>query len=83
MPQIDGPTIRARAARLREVGSARVAAHLAAMQGRQAQILLEKPGLGRTEGFALARLRGDYAPGDIVPARITGQVDGQLTAEAA
>ena len=83
MPQLDGPTIRTRAARLREAGAARVEAHLSEMQGRQAQILIEKPGLGRTEGFALTRLPGDHPPGGIVAARITGQADGQLTAEAA
>ncbi len=83
MPQLDGPTIRERAARLRAAGDARVAAHLDAMQGRDAQILIEKPGLGRTEGFAQTHLPGDHPPGGIVAARITGHADGKLIAEAA
>jgi threonylcarbamoyladenosine tRNA methylthiotransferase MtaB len=84
MPQVDGPTVRERAARLRAVGAGRVAAHLAAMQGRRVRLLMERPGLGRTEGFAQTRLPvGGHAPGAIVPARITGCDEGTLLAEAA
>jgi len=83
MPQVDGPAIRERAARLREAGAARAAAHLAAMQGRRATLLMETPGLGRTEGFARTLLRGEARPGALVPARIVGSRDGHLEAEAA
>ena len=33
---------------------------------------MERPDLGRTEGFALARLAGAAAPGSLVRARVTG-----------
>ena len=83
MPQVPGDAVRERAARLRALGAERVAAHLAAMQGRAVRLLMERPDLGRTEGFAQTRLAGGGAPGAIVPARIVGQADGVLLAEAA
>ena len=67
MPQVAGATpCKDRAARLRALGGERVAAHLAAMQGRPVELLMERPDLGRTEGFAQTRLAGDRAPGTIV-----------------
>ena len=42
-------------------GAERVAAHLAAMQGRQVRLLMERPDLGRTEGFAQVRMAGSSA----------------------
>jgi threonylcarbamoyladenosine tRNA methylthiotransferase MtaB len=83
MPQVDGAVARARAARLRAAGAARVAAHLAAMQGRQVRLLMERPDLGRTEGFAQTRLNAAAAPGAIVAAQITGHEGDLLLAEAA
>jgi hypothetical protein len=44
---------------------------------------MEKPDLGRTEGFAQTRLAGAWQPGAVVPARITGRDAGLLLAEAA
>ena len=83
MPQVAGEAVRERAARLRAAGAERVAAHLAAMQGRQVRLLMERRDLGRTEGFAQTRLPGDHAPGQLVEARITGRSGGLLLAEAA
>ncbi len=83
MPQVDAAAVKERAARLRALGAARVAAHLAEMQGRPVRLLMERPDLGRTEGFAQTRLAGEHAPGTIVAARITGQAEGMLLAEAA
>ena len=83
MPQVAGAAIRERAARLRALRvRTRVAAHLAAMQGRTVRLLMERPDLGRTEGFAQTRLAGNSAPGTVVAARITGQAEGMLLAEA-
>ena len=77
MPQVDGAAIRERAgAPARGSARTRVAAHLAAMQGRRVRLLMERPDLGRTEGFAQTRLAGGHAPGAIVDARITGQARG-------
>jgi len=83
MPPVAADAVRRRAARLRDLGSAQVAAHLAAMQGRPVELLMERPDLGRTQGFAQTRLPGDFTPGTIVRARITGQAEGLLLAEAA
>ncbi len=51
MPQVDGGAIRDRAARLRALGEACVSTHLARMQGRRVELLMERSDLGRTEGF--------------------------------
>ncbi len=83
MPQVDGALVRERAARLRAAGAARVAAHLAAMQGREVRLLMERPDLGRTEGFAQTRLAAGAEPGAIVAARITGCEGERLLAVAA
>jgi threonylcarbamoyladenosine tRNA methylthiotransferase MtaB len=83
MPQVAAAAVRERSARLRAVGASRVAAHLAEMQGRAVRLLMERSDLGRTEGFAQTRVAGDHAPGAIVAARITGQAEGLLVAEAA
>jgi threonylcarbamoyladenosine tRNA methylthiotransferase MtaB len=83
MPAVPGAAVRERAARLRAAGAARVEAHLAAMQGARVTLLMERPDLGRTEGFAQTRLAGDHAPGAIVTARIVGAEGDVLVAEAA
>jgi threonylcarbamoyladenosine tRNA methylthiotransferase MtaB len=83
MPAVPGPVIRDRAARLRAAGEARVAAHLTEMQGRRVRLLIERDGMGRTEGFARTSIAGDHAPGRIVAARITGATGDMLEAEAA
>jgi threonylcarbamoyladenosine tRNA methylthiotransferase MtaB len=78
-----GGAIRERAQRLRAAGKAQVARHLAAMQGAKVRLLMERPGFGRTEGFAGTRLPGDHAAGAIVPARVVAQDGEMLVAEAA
>jgi threonylcarbamoyladenosine tRNA methylthiotransferase MtaB len=80
MPQVDRRTIRERAARLREAGEAAHARHLAGLVGSRQRVLVEREGLGRTEGFALASIAAG-APGDIVQASIIGVKDGRLLAE--
>ena len=83
MPQVDGGAIRDRAARLRALGEACVSTHLARMQGRRVELLMERSDLGRTEGFTRARIPGRHVPGEIVSARISGQQENILLAEAA
>jgi len=80
MPQVDGATIKSRAAQLRAKGEARVAAHLSAQIGQQHQILMETPVLGRTEQFAEVMFAAPQAEGAIVSARIQGRSGAQLTA---
>jgi threonylcarbamoyladenosine tRNA methylthiotransferase MtaB len=80
MPQVSGPAIRDRAARLRAAGDAALAAHLAAQQGRIHRILTEGPRMGRTEQFTEVAFAADQAEGALVTARITGHAGTRLLA---
>lgn len=71
MPAVNGKLIKDRAARLRAVGAAQVARHLAAQNGVTHQILMESPEMGRTEQFAEVRFDTPQTEGAIVSARIT------------
>jgi threonylcarbamoyladenosine tRNA methylthiotransferase MtaB len=81
MPQVPRAIVKERAARLRARGEEAYRAHLAALEGTVQHILTEKPGIGRTEGFTLARIDGDAAPGTIVTHVVTGH-DGTMLATA-
>ena len=72
MPQVRGPAIRDRAARLRAEGDAALARHLAAQQGLTHRILTESPRMGRTEQFSEVTFAEDQPVGRIVTARIAG-----------
>ncbi|MEL7464727.1 MAG: tRNA (N(6)-L-threonylcarbamoyladenosine(37)-C(2))-methylthiotransferase MtaB [Pseudomonadota bacterium] len=80
MPQVHGTAIKERAARLREAGARRVAAHLNGEIGARRRILMEKPRLGRTEGFAEVAFNEDQPVGEVVECAITGFDQGRLTA---
>ncbi|PWJ74823.1 threonylcarbamoyladenosine tRNA methylthiotransferase MtaB [Pseudaminobacter salicylatoxidans] len=79
MPQVDGRAIKERAARLRAAGEAAYRRHLEQLVGTRQSILVERDGLGRTEGFTLAAIEGG-APGSILAATITGQDGARLIA---
>lgn len=80
MPQVKGPEIRDRAARLRAAGEAALLRHLAAQQGRAHRILTESARTGRTEQFTEVAFATDQPEGRIVEARVTGFAEGRLTA---
>ncbi len=80
MPQVDGPEIRARAARLRAAGEARLALHLHAQQGRTHRVLIESPRMGRTEQFTEVVFAEDQPEGTIITATIAGMAMPQLLA---
>src|SRR6056297_112235 len=80
MPQVDGRSIKARAARLRDAGTAAVARHLAAQVGLTHRVLMESPVMGRTEHFAEVRFAAPQGEGEIVAVTIAGHADGRLTA---
>ncbi|MEL7398298.1 MAG: tRNA (N(6)-L-threonylcarbamoyladenosine(37)-C(2))-methylthiotransferase MtaB [Pseudomonadota bacterium] len=80
MPQVDGRDIKARAARLRRLGEARVSEHLVRQKGQEHRILMENPRMGRTEQFAETLFGVDQAVGDIVTAQVTGAKGNQLLA---
>ena len=80
MPQVDGKSIRDRAARLRALGDRKLAAHLAAQAGKEHRILMERPRMGRTEQFTEVTFATDQPDGKIVTARILGHNGTRLTA---
>ncbi|MCV6545767.1 MAG: tRNA (N(6)-L-threonylcarbamoyladenosine(37)-C(2))-methylthiotransferase MtaB [Cohaesibacter sp.] len=81
MPQVKGPVIKERAARLREVGDAALSRHLQSQIGRECDILVERNGLGRTEQFTMSEI-ANGEPGDIVRAKIVGATHRHLMADA-
>ena len=83
MPQLPGPLIRERAARLREAGSARHLAWLTAQLGRTASVLAERGGTGYSPHYAAVRLGPSVPYGRIVTARLTGLDGSRLIGEAA
>ncbi|MDW4549235.1 tRNA (N(6)-L-threonylcarbamoyladenosine(37)-C(2))-methylthiotransferase MtaB [Defluviimonas sp. D31] len=80
MPQVKGPAIKERAARLRAAGEAALSRHLAAQQGRSHRILTEGSRLGRTEQFTEVAFAADQPEGTIVTATITGREGERLCA---
>ena len=78
MPQVPVPVRKARAARLRAAGEAARGRFLESRVGTQAQVLVEKEELGRSEHFAPVRLDRSAEPGIVVRARIIGAADGGL-----
>ncbi|WP_149588613.1 tRNA (N(6)-L-threonylcarbamoyladenosine(37)-C(2))-methylthiotransferase MtaB [Tabrizicola flagellatus] len=80
MPQVPGAEIRERAARLRTLGEAVLAAHLAAQVGQVHRVLTEGPRIGRTEGFAEVAFAADQPEGAILEVRITSRDGARLLA---
>jgi len=80
MPQLPRAEVKARAARLRAAGDARAAAYLASQIGASHRVLIERPRLGRTEGFAEVAFAADRPVGAIVPARISTVAETRLMA---
>ena len=78
--QVDGRTIKERAARLRAAGDAQVQKHLATQVGQTHRILMENPHMGRTEQFTEVTFEIPQEEGQIVTAVITGARGMQLTA---
>ena len=79
MPQVKGPEVKDRAARLRAAGDAALARHLAAQQGVVHRVLTEGPRMGRTEQFTEVAFAEDQPEGAIVTARISGHRGEMLT----
>ncbi|MEZ5784162.1 MAG: tRNA (N(6)-L-threonylcarbamoyladenosine(37)-C(2))-methylthiotransferase MtaB [Rhizobiaceae bacterium] len=79
MPQLDRGIVKARAASLREAGDRAYAHHLGSLSGTPQRVLVEREGLGRTEGFTLATVPCGL-PGEIVEATIAGHDGSRLIA---
>jgi threonylcarbamoyladenosine tRNA methylthiotransferase MtaB len=84
MPQVARATIKERARRLRDRGTAALRRHLEAEIGARRRVLTEtRDGdgtLGRTEHFTQVRLAAPVEPGVIVDARMTGHDGRRLLA---
>ena len=63
MPQVAGPAVKERAARLRQRGETALAAHLAGQLDSHVELLVERERLGRTPGFAELELDRAALPG--------------------
>jgi threonylcarbamoyladenosine tRNA methylthiotransferase MtaB len=80
MPQLQGPEIKARAARLRAAGDLALSRHLTAQVGLTHRILLEGLRLGRTEQFTEVSFEADQPEGQILTATIRGVTGKRLLA---
>jgi threonylcarbamoyladenosine tRNA methylthiotransferase MtaB len=83
MPHLRGNVVKARAARLREAGSAAVAEHLASLTGRDVELLVEQDLSARTPTFAPVKLAQAQPSGTLLRARIVGADERFAYAEAA
>lgn len=81
MPQVDGRTVRARAARLRAAGARAVTRHLDAQVGTTRTVLTEAPTMGRTEQFAVVRLSSAQPEGALIKARVSGHDGRELAGD--
>jgi threonylcarbamoyladenosine tRNA methylthiotransferase MtaB len=78
MPQLPGPVIKERAARLRMVGHHAARRFLAGQIGKTASVLVEKPGVARSEQFAEVVVDRRLEPGAVKPVDIVDVADGRL-----
>jgi len=83
MPQLAGPLVKERAARLRAAGAAALARDLAARVGGAGEVLVERAGQGRAAFYAAVRFAGAGVPGEIRPMRFAGATADSLVAEPA
>ncbi|MBT1158945.1 tRNA (N(6)-L-threonylcarbamoyladenosine(37)-C(2))-methylthiotransferase MtaB [Aminobacter anthyllidis] len=82
MPQVRRDIVKQRAARLRATGDAAYKRHLESLKGSRQQVLVEREGLGRTEGFTLVALDQGVS-GEIIEVDIVGHDGERLTAAPA
>jgi threonylcarbamoyladenosine tRNA methylthiotransferase MtaB len=80
MPQVKGPEIKDRAARLRALGDQALSRHLKAQQGQTHRVLTEGPLLGRTEQFTEVAFAVDHPEGTILDVAILGHDGARLLA---
>ena len=80
MPQVPGPAIRERAARLRAAGDAALQRHLAAQVGRTHRVLTEGRRIGRTEQFTEVAFGQDQPEGTVVEVTIRDHDGARLAA---
>jgi threonylcarbamoyladenosine tRNA methylthiotransferase MtaB len=77
MPKVEPRAIKERARALREKGEAALSARLAQLVGTEHELLVEKPGFGRTGCFAATAFQHDAPAGSMLRAQIVGS-DGRI-----
>lgn len=80
MPQVARDVVKERAARLRAVGEAALARHLAAQLGKSLRVLAERGGLARAADFTPVRTPG-AAPGEMLDVLVAGHDGRALLAQ--
>ncbi|MFN3722950.1 MAG: tRNA (N(6)-L-threonylcarbamoyladenosine(37)-C(2))-methylthiotransferase MtaB [Paracoccaceae bacterium] len=80
MPQLKGPEIKDRAARLRAKGQEALQNHLQSQIGQSHHILMEGPRMGRTGQFTEVDFATDQPEGQIIRAQIKSKTATRLTA---
>lgn len=83
MPQLAGPLVRERAARLRARSDAAWSAHLDARVGHLDEVLSERGAMGRTRCFTPVRLPDGTPPNRLIDVTLTGRAARALIAEPA
>jgi threonylcarbamoyladenosine tRNA methylthiotransferase MtaB len=78
MPALSGDLVRARAKALRAAGEVARDHFLVSCIGQNEEVLVEQPGLGRTQRYAHVAISGTAAVGDVVSAEIAEARDGRL-----
>jgi threonylcarbamoyladenosine tRNA methylthiotransferase MtaB len=81
MPQVEGPVIKERAKRLRDLGKEQLTTFLETQIGILQNVLTEKNNKGRAENFAPIVFQEDVEPGVLVRVKITGMTGDALTGE--
>jgi threonylcarbamoyladenosine tRNA methylthiotransferase MtaB len=70
MPPVADTVVKERAARLRAAGDAFLAAELRSRVGRETDVLIERPGIGRAAFYAVVGFTGSGAIGSVQPMRL-------------
>ena len=83
MPQVAAALRKQRARRLRQAGEAAAQRFMAAQVGREASVLVEAPGRGRSEHGCPVATPEAVAPASLARLRISGFRDGRLVAVTA
>ena len=82
MPQVHGALVARRAGELRAKGVEALSEHLAKVQGRRIQVLMETDGHGRSADFTPVRIDRNQAAGTLVDAIVSGHDGAALLAVA-
>jgi threonylcarbamoyladenosine tRNA methylthiotransferase MtaB len=81
MPQLPGPIIKERAARLRATGEAALAAELSSRIGSETDVLIEQPGIGRAAFYAAVSFTAAETEGSVRRMRLVGSNGRNLIGE--